>query len=467
VSAARADEPPAIAREFRGVWVATVSNIDWPSKKGLPAAQQKAELIAILDKCVALKLNAVILQVRPMCDALYASRIEPWSEYLTGTLGQDPGYDPLEFAVREAHARGLELHAWFNPYRAHHKSATSPIPPDHLVKKRPDLAKPYGTHYWLNPTNPEVAEHTLAVILDVVKRYDIDGVHMDDYFYPYAEKDKDGKLIPFPDDDTWEKYAKAPGQLTRSDWRRYAVDQFVERLYAEVKKTKRWVKVGISPFGIWRPGHPPGIQGFDQFEGLYADAKKWLNRGWVDYFTPQLYWPIKQEKQSYPRLLAWWAGENTQKRHLWPGNASYRAAAAEKGWTVEELAEQIRVTRAQTGASGNIHFSMKPLLHNQGGVADVLAKVYDAPALVPASPWLGDDRPRPPRVTAGDAGSMHVDAAGAGARWFVIRSFHQGKWTVAVRPAEKSVTFSSPFDRLVVTALDRAGVESEPAAISR
>ena len=293
------DNPPPVKREFRGVWVATVANIDWPSKPGLPAEKQKVELLAILDKSAELKLNAVIFQVRPMADALYESKLEPWSEYLTGTLGKGPGYDPLAFAVEEAHKRGLELHAWFNPYRARHPSAKSAAPDDHITKKRPDLAKPYGTHFWMNPTHPDVQDHSLAVILDVVKRYDIDGVHIDDYFYPYKEKDAGGKVIPFPDDDTWEAYQRSGGKLARDDWRRDAVNVFVKRMYAETKKAKPWVKVGISPFGIWRPGHPAGIAGLDQFAELYADAKLWFNEGWVDYFSPQLYWPIAQEKQSF------------------------------------------------------------------------------------------------------------------------------------------------------------------------
>src|SRR5262245_1197591 len=214
-----AAEPPAVRREFRGVWVATVSNIDWPSKKGLTADQQRNELRAILDKAVALKLNAVVLQVRPMCDSLYRSELEPWSEFLTGTPGKDPGYDPLELAVREAHELGLELHAWFNPYRARHPSAEGPLPDSHVVKKRPDLAKPYGKHHWLNPTNPAVADHTLKVVLDVVRRYDIDGVHMDDYFYPYAEPGADKQPIPFPDDDTWADYQKSARKLSCAAWR--------------------------------------------------------------------------------------------------------------------------------------------------------------------------------------------------------------------------------------------------------
>jgi uncharacterized lipoprotein YddW (UPF0748 family) len=466
-----AAEPPPIQREFRGVWVATVANIDWPSKPGLSAERQQAELRAILDKSVALKLNAIVLQVRPMCDALYKSDLEPWSEYLTGTLGQDPGYDPLAFAVKEAHDRGLELHAWFNPYRARSPSAKSPIPDSHLVKKRPDLAKPYGKHHWLNPTHPEVADQTLKVVMDVVRRYDIDGVHMDDYFYPYAERDDAGNSIPFPDDDTWEKYQKSGGKLSRSDWRRKAVDDFVERQYREVKKLKPWVKVGISPFGIWRPGHPPGIEGFDQYEGLYADAKKWFNEGWVDYFTPQLYWPIQQTKQSYPRLLKWWAEENTKKRHLWPGNIPSRVSRKEKGWPAYELADQVRATRAQSGATGNIHCSMKPLMNNAAGVADVLAEVYREPALVPASPWLDDQPPAKPNAEWVAARKELRLTPGEGeATWqFAVRRKVGGQWQTHIYPAwkrkEVRVAYASSADETVVTAVDRMGNESRPVVV--
>jgi uncharacterized lipoprotein YddW (UPF0748 family) len=377
---AAAADPPAVKREFRGVWVATVANIDWPSKKGLPADQQKKELLAILDKCKALNLNAVILQVRPMCDALYESKLEPWSEYLTGEQGKSPGYDPLAFAVFQAHERGLELHAWFNPYRAWTPTAKSEPVATHVVKARPDLAKEYGKHHWLNPTHPDTRAHSLAVMLDVVNRYDVDGVHMDDYFYPYPEEGPDKKLIPFPDDDTWEAYRTAGGKLARDDWRREAVNTFVKDLYAGVKKAKPWVKVGISPFGIWKPGHPEGIAGFDQYGKLYADAKLWLEQGWVDYFTPQLYWPIAQEKQSFPKLLDWWTEQNAMKRHLWPGLGTYRHPA-------DEIAAQIKLTRAKK-EPGHVHFSMKTLLANKDGIADKLKELYAEPAAVPPCPWL-------------------------------------------------------------------------------
>jgi uncharacterized lipoprotein YddW (UPF0748 family) len=466
---------PSPPREFRGVWVATVGNIDWPSRRGLTTKQQQAELLALLDRAAVLRLNAVIFQVRPMADALYASRLEPWSEYLTGTLGKapDPLYDPLELAVREAHARGLELHAWFNPYRAWHPSAVSPAPANHLVKSRPDLARPYGKHYWLNPTSKDVQDHSINVILDVVKRYDVDGVHIDDYFYPYPEKDADGRPIPFPDDDTWAEYGKAGGTLSRDDWRRDAVNRFVERMYGEVKAAKPWVKVGISPFGIWRPGHPEGISGFDQYAQLYADARRWLNEGWCDYFCPQLYWRIGQEKQSYPRLLAWWAGENRKGRHLWPGNYTSRVTGAKNGWPAGEIVEQVKLTRAQKGATGNVHFSMKALLTNSGGVADALKEVYAEPALVPASPWIKEKVPARPTIEwkQADRRALTIRPGSETVRLYVVRHRTADRWTIRLIPADGGRAVTVAFDaapaRVAVSAVGRAGGESELALIEK
>jgi uncharacterized lipoprotein YddW (UPF0748 family) len=471
----QADAPQPMPREFRGVWVATVGNIDWPSKKGLSTKQQQAELIAILDKAAELKLNAVIFQIRPMCDALYASKLEPWSEYLTGKLGQapDPFYDPLDFAIREAHARGLELHAWFNPYRAHHPSATSPIPDNHLVKRRPDLAKVYGKHHWLNPTHADVQKHSLAVMLDVVRRYDLDGIHYDDYFYPYKEKDDKGKLIPFPDEDTWQAYLKSGGKLARDDWRRDAVNHFVRDLFSEVKALKPWVKVGISPFGIWKPGHPPGIAGLDQYSELYADAKLWLNEGWCDYFTPQLYWPIAQEKQSYPKLLAWWANENTKGRQLWPGNYTSRVTGKDKGWPASEVVDQIKATRKQPGAAGNVHFSMKPLLQNTGGIADALRDIYTESALPPAIPWDNSRAPAPPRVQRAEKNGQATFTLQPGdkspIRWYLARTRANTGWLTRLiaGDADFNATLTIPRTRAEthVTAINRFGQESKPAVL--
>lgn len=459
-----ADAPPPIKREFRGVWIATVGNIDWPSKPGLPAEKQKAELAAILDKAAELKLNAVIFQVRPMADALYESKLEPWSEYLTGTSGKSPGYDPLAFAVQEAHKRGLELHTWFNPYRARHPSAKSPATEDHITRRRPEIAKPYGTHHWMNPTHPDVQNHSLAVILDVVKRYDIDGIHIDDYFYPYKEKNAAGQIIPFPDDDTWEAYQKAGGKLSRDDWRRDAVNTFVKRMYAETKKLKPWVKVGISPFGIWRPGHPAGIAGLDQFAELYADAKLWLNEGWVDYFAPQLYWSIASEKQSFPKLLDWWASENTKKRHLWPGLYTNRVTGSTKGWAAKELTDQISLTRKQTGSVGAIHFSAKALLRNTGDINVDLKKTYVDPALVPESPWLAEGPPPPkPDVTRlmRDGKPVLRIKAGEGTRFIVVQQLAGEAWKTNVYGAATESLTIPDSGRTVVIALDRTGRMSD------
>jgi uncharacterized lipoprotein YddW (UPF0748 family) len=459
-----ADVAPTLKREFRGLWIATVANIDWPSKPGLSSEKQKEELTGILDKAVELRFNAVIFQVRPMADALYESKLEPWSEYLSGTLGKAPGYDPLKFAVAEAHKRGLELHAWFNPYRARHPSAKSEAPKDHITERRPDLAKPYGTHYWMNPTHPDVQEHSLAVILDVVKRYDIDGIHIDDYFYPYKEKDKDGRVIAFPDDDTWEAYQNAGGKLARDDWRRDAVNTFVKRMYRETKRVKPWVKVGISPFGIWRPGRPDGIAGLDQFAELYADAKLWLNEGWVDYFSPQLYWPIAQEKQSFPKLLEWWAGENTKKRHLWPGLFTNRVTGAAKGWAAEEIVNQIALTRKQKGVSGAVHFSAKALLKKPAVITDELAKVYAESALVPECLWLAEgNTPVKPEVSLADSKRTLTVKSAPGTRFVVVRACTGDRWMTSVHGvAEDGVIGISvpPSKCIVITALDRTGRES-------
>jgi len=376
----------ATCRELRGVWVATVGNLDWPSAPGLPASRQRQELAALLEAIAALNANAVIFQVRPAADALYPSALEPWSEVLSGTQGvpPEPLWDPLGFAIEAAHARGLELHAWFNPYRARPATSISPAAADHVSRRRPDLVKAYGKQLWMDPGEEDVAAHSLAVILDVVKRYDVDGVHLDDYFYPYPERDAAGNAVEFPDEPSFARYVASGGALGREDWRRWNVNRFVKRLHDEVKALKENVRVGISPFGIWRPGRPAQVKGFDAYEEVSADARTWLQRGWVDYLAPQLYWPIDQREQSFPALLAWWAGQNTAERFLWPGLAAFHVGDDGKGWPAGEIAEQIRRTRAQPGVTGHILFSARALLENRGGIATELRKdVWAEPAELP------------------------------------------------------------------------------------
>jgi uncharacterized lipoprotein YddW (UPF0748 family) len=391
-SATADDGPPEPTREFRGAWIATVANIDWPTKPGLAVDEQKQQLIDLLDAAVAMKLNAVVFQVRPACDAMYASQLEPWSEFLTGTQGVAPaeGFDPLEFAIDEAHRRGIELHAWFNPFRASHPTGKSPLADSHVANTHPDWVVDYGVYKWLNPGVAAARRHSIEVMLDVVRRYDIDGVHLDDYFYPYPVNDKEGQRVEFPDAEAYEQYVAqnaAEQPLSRDDWRRNNVNLFIEQLASEIRSTKPAVRFGVSPFGIYRPGTPPGIAGFDPYAQLYADAKLWLNNGWVDYMAPQLYWPIEQRPQSFPVLLDWWRSQNTKQRHLWPGLYTSQLASGDggKGWRADEIVAQIELTRRGDDAPGHIHFSIKALVQNRDDVATRLAaEVYSQAALVPA-----------------------------------------------------------------------------------
>jgi uncharacterized lipoprotein YddW (UPF0748 family) len=471
---------PEVPREFRGVWVASVANIDWPSKPALPVAQQQQELLAILDRAQSLRLNAVVLQVRPSGDALYASSLEPWSEYLTGKQGEAPRplWDPLEFAVRESHARGLELHAWFNPYRAKDPSAKSVYASAHLALRRPTLVKRYGRYTWMDPGSDQVRQHTMSVIMDVVQRYDIDGVHIDDYFYPYPERDAANKLIPFPDDDTYRLYRMGGGTLTRDSWRRRNVDLLVQALHEEIRAAKPWVKFGVSPFGIWRPGEPAGIQGFDAYEGLYADARRWMHEGWVDYMAPQLYWPIGARAQSYPVLLKWWGEQNRYGRHVWPGNFTSRVGTRPE-WPATELVAQVRATRADNTATGNIHFSMAALMKNQSGVADALSRqLYATTALVPESPWLRGRAPAAPTVVMStDANQRNVlclapaiaDTALGAPRWWVLRVKQGNAWTTEVLPAAVrrwGLGMTVRAESVVVSGVDRTGREGAPVLVT-
>ncbi len=474
---AQVPEPPDVAREFRAIWIATVANIDWPSKPGLSTWQQQAELIAILDRAVSLNMNAVVLQVRPGADALYPSKLEPWSEYLTGQMGRapEPFYDPLEFAVDEAHKRGLELHAWFNPYRALHASAKSDIAGTHLSNTRPDIVRTYASELWLDPGDSAVRRISTDVIMDVVKRYDVDGIHIDDYFYPYKEKDSRGNTLDFPDDATWKRYVASGGKLARDDWRRNNVNTFIEGLYDSIKAAKPYVKFGISPFGIWRPGFPEQIKGFDAYAELYADSRKWLNEGWVDYFTPQLYWPVNRADLSYPVLLRWWVSENTKGRNIWPGN--FTAKVGERSaspWKAQEIIDQISATRLEQGASGNVHFSARVLMLDRDSIDEKLVSgPYAGPALVPASPWLDSIPPRPPlaqlrRDSATGATAVDFAPQGSDKIWRWVLRYRTGtEWTTVLLPGtQQSHTFaggrsSPPPAEVAISAVDRTGNESQ------
>ncbi|HEX6133990.1 MAG TPA: family 10 glycosylhydrolase [Longimicrobiales bacterium] len=470
---------PQVAREFRGVWIATVHNMDWPSRPGLTTAEAQQELLRILDAARDLGLNAVIFQVRPAGDALYASALEPWSEFLTGQQGRapDPYWDPLEFAVREAHARGLELHAWFNPFRAGFVSRRTQRAATHVMRRRPDIVRRYGTHYWMDPAEPAARQQALDVISDVVRRYDIDAVHLDDYFYPYRERDSRGRMIEFPDDVTWQRHGTRSG-MSRADWRRATIDQFVEQLYRTVRGARPHVRVGISPFGIWRPGHPQSVRGLDSYVELFADSRKWLVNGWADYYAPQLYWRTHAPQQDYATLLRWWAEQNRHGRHIWAGNIPNSVRGGGRGWNASEILEQIRLTRAEPGATGNIHFSASSLLRNPDGLTDAFrSHVYTEPALVPATPWLSPGRPmRPPlafeqrRETSATLVRLDYDAARP-AR-LIVHARWGDRWDTRLVPGtsrELSIDWKDgvPPDMIAVSAVDRTGVEGEPAVYVR
>lgn len=466
---------PAALREFRGVWVASVKNIDWPSQPGLSTAQQKNELLAILDRAAQLRFNAVLLQVRPSCDALYESKLEPWSEYLTGRMGQPPKpyYDPLAFAIEEAHRRGLELHAWLNPYRARHESAISPISKNHISQTRPGLAKTYGKMLWLDPGERDVQEHVLRVVLDLVQRYDLDGIHFDDYFYPYPAKDRGGATLPFPDWTSWKRYVEGGGKLAREDWRRENVNTLIRRVHDGIKARKPWVKFGVSPFGIWRPGSPAQIRGLDAYAVLYADARRWLAEGWVDYLAPQLYWGDDKPEQSYNALVKWWSEQNPLRRHVWPGLSASRVGANRPP---AEIIRQILEARRQPGTDGNIQWSIRPFLENRRGINDALIKeVYAQSALVPATPWLDAKGPAAPQLTAQrqSDGSVKTNWRAGSAetvhRW-TLQHRSDSAWTTQILPGARTSTTlpaGASTDAIALTAIDRFSNASTTTVLQR
>jgi uncharacterized lipoprotein YddW (UPF0748 family) len=477
--------PPARA-EFRGVWITTVDNTDWPSEAGLPVEKQKQELVFLLDQAVALHLNAILLQVRPSCDALYQSSIEPWSSFLTGQMGKPPVplYDPLLFAITECHKRGLELHAWVNPFRVRSKKNHSPPSTDSVEVRHTDWVKHYGNVEWLDPGNPQVRDYSLSVIQDIIRRYDIDGIHIDDYFYPYPEAES-----PFPDQPTFEKYGAGK---TLGDWRRNNINDFVRRLYDQTKAAKPLVKVGISPFGIWRPGNPDQIKGFDAYDRLYADSRLWLQQGWADYFSPQLYWKIDRTELSFPVMLSWWISQNTKGRAMWPGLYTLKASGADAAWNPSEIEYQIKTARGMAGAGGTVHFSGSVLIPGRDGrnplVDHLRETVYQEPAPVPATPWLaGPDSapPSPPqnvRIIQFDSKSLTVG-------WNpppTIQSRHplpthvylvqwcsgtgpSAQWHQTIIPESPVLEAAIPSDHIstiAISAADRAGRLGNPATFT-
>ncbi|MCF1594427.1 glycoside hydrolase family 10 protein [Streptomyces muensis] len=373
-------------REMRGVWIATVANRDWPSKQGLTADEQRAELIAHLDAAAEARLNTVVFQVRPTADALWPSPYEPWSQVLTGTQGEDPGWDPLGTAVEEAHARDLQLHAWFNPYRVANHTDLTKLAASHPAREHEDWVVTYGGKLYYNPGLPEVREFVRKAMLDAVEKYEIDAVHFDDYFYPYPVAGQ-----TFDDDEAYDRHGS--GFSVRADWRRDNIDKLVRETAAGIREIRPTTEFGISPFGVWRnAGTDPlgsdtrgGVQTYDD---LYADTRKWVREGWIDYICPQLYWNIGFAAADYAKLVPWWSevarGSRTK---LYVGEALYKAGdpAQPAAWQEPaELSRHLTLAKEHAEVCGHMYFAAKDLATDRiGAMARVVADHYTQPAIPP------------------------------------------------------------------------------------
>jgi uncharacterized lipoprotein YddW (UPF0748 family) len=373
--------------EFRGVWIATVDNIDWPKKNQFNVDSQKKEFIRQLDMHQANGMNAVIVQVRPAADAFYPSPFEPWSQWLTGKQGKPPVpfYDPLQFTIDESHKRGFEYHAWCNPYRANFDIAKASIAPNHITRLHPEWFLKYGNTLYFDPGNKDGQAWVVNVIRDMVQRYDIDAIHMDDYFYPYRIAGKE-----FPDTASYRKYGNG---MDKEDWRRSNVDSIILKLSVAIKETKPWVKFGISPFGVWRNNDkdPEGSAtraGVTNYDDLYADILLWLKMKWIDYVAPQIYWEFSQPHAPFQPLLDWW-NAHTYGRQCYIGLGIYRAGSNAAWRDKKQLPKQLEALRKKENVQGAIYFSSTSFDSNPNGWSDTIRNnYYNEPAMIPPMEWL-------------------------------------------------------------------------------
>ncbi|GGO05853.1 glycoside hydrolase family 10 protein [Microbispora bryophytorum] len=469
-------------RQMRGMWIASVVNINWPSRTGLTPEQQQAEFTAWLDLAVARRLNSVFVQIRPTADAFWPSPYEPWSQYLTGVQGQDPGYDPLGFAVEAAHRRGLAFHAWFNPYRVSMQADPAKLHPGHPGRRHPEWIVPYGGKLYYNPGIPEVRAFVQDAMMDAVTRYDIDGVHFDDYFYPV-------NTTAFDDSAAYAAYGAGFPDLAA--WRRGNVDLLVREMQQRVRQAKPEVIWGIGPSGIWRneATDPLGsdTSGGQSYDNLHADTRGWVKKGWLDYIAPQLYWYIGQSNADYAKLVPWWSGVTAGTGvQLWIGQAAYKAGTAgqpDEWFQPDELSRHLTLNRDHPEVGGDIWYNAADVRDDRlGSIGAVVSGHYTRPALAPLLPRLaGGEPPRRPvlasahRVSGGV--ELQVEATGPRApfQFAVFRfdrparrqDFADAAHLVAVVPAAGHVRWvdpdGAPGHRYHVTAVDRASRHSEPS----
>lgn len=464
--------------EFRAAWIATVDNIDWPSKKGLSADSQKVEYLRLLDMHQRNGLNAVIVQIRPATDAMYPSQYEPWSEWLTGVQGKPPSpyYDPLQFMIEEAHKRGLEFHAWCNPYRAEFSIHKSSIAPTHITRIHPEWFLNYGTTKYFDPGNKDAQDYVVRVIRDIVSRYDIDAIHFDDYFYPYRISGKE-----FPDDASYAKYGNG---MNRDDWRRSNVDSIILKLSKAIKEENKNCQFGISPFGVWRnkdkdPDGSDTHAGQTNYDDLYADILLWLKNGWIDYVAPQLYWEFTQPNAPYGVLLDWWS-KHTYGRHCYIGLGLYRAGSNAAWRDPSLLPKQIQALRDAENVQGAIYFSSKSFVKNPNGWSDSLQNnYYRTPALIPPMSWIDSSKPEKPQVKVVGNNSfknalqldLSIPDSSSSVKAFVLYTYPQDSSSESAKiykiiPAGKDVSVTLPYFEMVnkkiaVSALSRNNNESE------
>ena len=476
-------DPDTPKRQFRAMWISSVANIDWPSRTGLSVSAQQAEFRAWLDLAEAHNLNAVVVQVRPTADAFWPSPYEPWSHWLTGTQGQSPGYDPLAFMVQETHARNLEFHAWFNPYRVATHADRSRLHSSHPVRQHPDWAFAYNGQLYYNPGIPAVRQHVRNAIMHAVDNYDIDGVHFDDYFYPYPASG-----VPIPDEDTYAQYGGGFNNI--HDWRRNNVDLLVQELDQAIHQSKPWVKFGISPFGIWRNSStdPRGsnTNGLQSYDAIYADSRKWVLQEWVDYIAPQVYWHIGYGIADYAVLVPWWSDVvSGTDVHLYIGQATYRAGASgqDQAWqNPAELSNHLYLNRSHPQVLGDIHFSAKDVRADRiGAMSRLSADHYSRPALVPVASQLGGSAPPTPTITSATRTGSGVELSWQGsgnATYYAVYRVNgsgatdpcafvdAGNLLATVRGTSYTDPTADPNGTYTyhVAALDRRHHESSPSA---
>jgi uncharacterized lipoprotein YddW (UPF0748 family) len=470
-------------REFRGAWIATVTNIDWPS--GTNPEAQKQQLITLLNGLKAVNVNAIMFQIRPECDALYQSNIEPWSRWLTGTQGTPPSpfYDPLQFAIDEAHKRGMELHAWFNPYRAVRAvtgNGSYPQSANHVTSLHPDWILQVGNVKFLNPGLQEVRDYVTSVFLDVATRYDVDGIHIDDYFYVEG--------ITTQDAATFTNYPR--GFTNLGDWRRDNVNILIEQINDSLMAVKPWIKWGVSPRGIWRDGVPPGIVGNDNYSSIYCDAMAWLHNRSIDYINPQLYWAFGGG-QDYAKLMPWWADSaGANDRHMYVGHAVYRINSGINPFNATEIPRQIRLNRTDNDCQGSVLYNTSTTLANPLGFYDSLRNdLYRYPALPPIMDWKDIVPPNPiqnirfERLANGQAGLAwdlpQTASDGDSAKRYVVYRFNYSNIQQSdldnsanilnIEGSRQSIPGEPPSPTgpyyFVVTTLDRNNNESTMSSV--